>query len=92
MKRRDWEAMVASRTVGEREEVEVREEDAEMVEKREGGAGGYVVGVVGEVNAEEVAMEEIVAVEGDVRVGVGGGRPRSRSTRQETMTEGKKGR
>ena len=33
--------MVASRTVGEREEVEVRGEGvAEMEEKREGGVGG----------------------------------------------------
>ena len=50
------------------------------------------MGVVGEVKAEEVAMEEMVAVEGEVRVGVGEGRPRSRSTRQDTMTvEGRKG-
>lgn len=33
--------MVASRTVGESEEVEVRGDEVdEMVEKREGGAGG----------------------------------------------------
>lgn len=82
VKRSDCGAMVASRTVGDRDEVDAREDVEEMVEKREGGGGGYVVG--GE--KVEVEMEEKVAVEGEVSVGVGGGSPRSKSTRHETMT------
>ena len=40
----------------------------------------------------EVEMDAKVAVEGDVSVGVGGGSPRSMSTRQETMTGSKRSR